>query len=174
MKLSGVSLQSLKSREKTYRLFDGGGLYLEVSPSGGKWWRLKYRYQGKDKRLALGAYPAVTLADARDKAEAARALLAHGGDPADARKAEKARLLAERTRATAEAKASFLDSRVCVVADLRGMVEIWKGDNAVILSLEEAGKVCALLQRLVRGMPNEADQYGSEKYQTRPEAQAPL
>lgn len=151
MKLSGVSLQSLKPREKTYRLFDGGGLYLEVSPAGGKYWRWKYRFQGREKRLALGVYPAVTLAHARDKAEAARAILSQGIDPADARKAEKARLLAERARATAEAKAPFLDSRVRVVADLKGMVEIWKGDSAVILSLQEAGKVCALLQRLVKG-----------------------
>jgi len=151
MRLSGISLQSLKPRGKAYRLFDAKGLYLEVSPSGGKYWRVKYRYQGREKRLSLGVYPAVTLAEARNKAEAARALLAHGGDPAEARKAEKANLLADRASTIAESKAQLLDARVRVVADLKGMVEIWKGRNVVILSREEAGEVCTLLQRLAKG-----------------------
>ncbi len=53
------------AREKTYRLFDSLGLYLEVAPSGGKWWRLKYRFQRKEKRLSLGVFPAVSLQAAR-------------------------------------------------------------------------------------------------------------
>ena len=75
---------------KPYRMADGGGLYLEVAPSGGRLWRWKYRHAGKEKRLALGAYPAITLADARDRCAEARKLLAAGVDPGEQRKAEKA------------------------------------------------------------------------------------
>ena len=67
MSLTDTSIRNLKIPSKTAKLFDGGGLYLEVSPSGGKWWRLKYRYAGKEKRLSLGVYPGVTLRMARDK-----------------------------------------------------------------------------------------------------------
>jgi len=71
-------------------MFDGGGLYLEVSPAGGKLWRLKYRFDGKEKRLALGIYPDVGLKDARDRRDLARKLLADGIDPGQHRKATKA------------------------------------------------------------------------------------
>ncbi len=66
------------------------GLYLEVQPSGSRWWRLKYRLGGKEKRLSLGVYPDVGLADARVRREAARRLVAAGTDPSDERKAGKA------------------------------------------------------------------------------------
>ncbi|HMM38187.1 MAG TPA: integrase arm-type DNA-binding domain-containing protein [Desulfovibrio sp.] len=89
-KLTNTAIRNAKPGPKPQRLFDGGGMYLEISPAGGKLWRLKFRFGGKEKRLALGAYPAVGLADARDKAEAARKLLAQGVDPSAARKAEKA------------------------------------------------------------------------------------
>lgn len=77
---------------KPMRLPDGGGLYLEVSPAGGKWWRLKYRrpVTGKENRLSLGTYPDVSLAAAREKRDAARKLLAAGVDPGEHRKAEQA------------------------------------------------------------------------------------
>jgi len=88
-KLTDVAVRNAKPGPKPKRLFDGGGMYLEVSPAGGKLWRLKYRFHGKEKRLALGAYPAVGLADARARTEAARKLLAQGIDPSAARKAEK-------------------------------------------------------------------------------------
>ena len=64
-------------------------MYLEISPNGGKWWRFKYRLNGKEKRMSLGVYPDVGLADARDKREAARKLVAAGVDPAEQRKAVK-------------------------------------------------------------------------------------
>ena len=57
MPLTDTAIRNAKPGEKPIRLFDGGGLYLEVSPAGGKLWRLKYRVDGKGKRLALGAYP---------------------------------------------------------------------------------------------------------------------
>lgn len=63
--LTVKDIDNSKPKEKPYKLFDGGGLYLEVSPAGGKLWRFKYRFMGKEKRLALGAYPEVKLADVR-------------------------------------------------------------------------------------------------------------
>jgi integrase len=89
MPLTDTALRSAKPRAKAFKLFDGGGLYLEVSPAGGKWWRWKYRHGGKEKRLSLGVYPDVSLKAARAKREAARRQLAAGIDPGQARKAEK-------------------------------------------------------------------------------------
>ena len=90
MALTDIAIRKAKPVDKTQRLFDGGGLYLELSPAGGKWWRLKYRFGGKEKRLSLGTYPDTGLADARDKRDAARKLLAAGVDPGEQRKAVKA------------------------------------------------------------------------------------
>jgi Arm DNA-binding domain len=90
MPLMDTAIRNAKPGEKPLRLFDGGGLYLEVSPAGGKWWRLKYRYEGKEKRLSLGIYPDVSLKGARDRRDASRKLLADGIDPSAYRKAGKA------------------------------------------------------------------------------------
>jgi integrase len=90
MPLSDTTIRTAKAAAKPQRLFDGGGLYLEVSPAGGKLWRLKYRHGGKEKRLALGAYPDTCLKNAREKRDAARKLLAAGVDPGEQRKAVKA------------------------------------------------------------------------------------
>lgn len=89
MALTATAIQNAKITDKTVRLFDGGGLYLELSPTGGKWWRLKYRYGGKEKRLSLGVYPEVSLRLARTRRDDARKLLAEGIDPSDNRKALK-------------------------------------------------------------------------------------
>ena len=75
---------------KPYSLYDSGGLFLEVMPTGGKLWRWKYRFAGKQKRLALGSYPDTGLKDARDKRDEVRKLLAAGIDPSEHRKAIKA------------------------------------------------------------------------------------
>jgi len=79
-----------RKTDKPYRLFDEKGLYLEVHPAGGKWWRFKYRFGGKEKRLSLGVYPETSLADARTKRDEARAQVAEGIDPGVNRKAVKA------------------------------------------------------------------------------------
>ncbi|WP_338331007.1 Arm DNA-binding domain-containing protein, partial [Xanthomonas citri] len=71
------------------RLFDGGGLYVEISPKGAKLWRWKYRFGGKEKRLALGVYPEIGLADARAQHLEARKVLRSGVDPADKRRVDK-------------------------------------------------------------------------------------
>jgi integrase len=75
--------------DKPFRIYDYRGLYLEVSPAGGKWWRWKYRFGGKEKRLSLGTYPDVSLKEARDRRDVARKLLSDGIDPAENRKAVK-------------------------------------------------------------------------------------
>lgn len=90
MALTDTACKQAKPTGKTCRMFDGGGLYLEVSPAGGKWWRLKYRFDHKEKRLSLGTYPDVSLRDARERRDEARKLLANVIDPGDNRKALKA------------------------------------------------------------------------------------
>ncbi len=90
MPLSDTAIRNAKPGDKAKKMFDGGGLYLEVAPSGGKWWRLKYRFDGKEKRLSLGVYPDVSLKDARDRRDEARKLLANEIDPSENRKAKKA------------------------------------------------------------------------------------
>ncbi len=89
MPLTDTAIRAAKPQVKASKLFDGGGLYLEVSPAGGKWWRWKYRYGGKEKRLSLGVYPDVSLKSSREKRDAARQQLAAGIDPGQARKAAK-------------------------------------------------------------------------------------
>ena len=89
MPLTDTAVRNAKPGEKPIKLFDGAGLYLEVSPTGGKWWRLKYRFDGKEKRLSLGVYPDVTLKGARDRRDSSRKLLADGIDPSENRKARK-------------------------------------------------------------------------------------
>jgi Phage integrase central domain/Arm DNA-binding domain len=89
MPLTNTAIRNAKPGSKPTRLFDERGLYLEVSPTGGKWWRLKFRFEGKEKRLSLGVYPDVPMKDARDRRDTARKLLADGIDPSENRKAQK-------------------------------------------------------------------------------------
>jgi len=89
MPLTDKTIKQAKSAEKAQRLFDGGGLYLELAPAGGKWWRFKYRFEGKEKRLSLGVYPHVALKQARTRRDDAKKLLANGIDPSLHRQANK-------------------------------------------------------------------------------------
>lgn len=95
MPLSDTTVRSEKPESKPKKLFDSGGLFLLVQPTGGKLWRLKYRVAGKEKLLALGAYPAVSLKEARKRRDEARALLADGTDPGAKRQTEKAQRKAD-------------------------------------------------------------------------------
>lgn len=88
--LTDTAIKAAKASQKAQRLFDGAGLYLEIAPSGGKWWRLKYRFGGKEKRLSLGVYPEVGLKRARRLRHELRKLLVNGVDPSENRKATKA------------------------------------------------------------------------------------
>lgn len=81
MKLTAKAVETAKPREKAYKMFDGGGLFLEVKPPNSKLWRLKYRYLGKEKKLCIGEYPAISLAEAREHRDEAKKLLANGHDP---------------------------------------------------------------------------------------------
>jgi Arm domain-containing DNA-binding protein/integrase-like protein len=99
MPLTDTAVRNAKGREKPQKLSDGGGLHLLVNPDGARYWRMAYRYQGRQKTLALGVYPIVSLADARTAQDAAKKLLACDVDPSQARKEQKraGRLSAENT-----------------------------------------------------------------------------
>lgn len=127
--------------EKTQHLFDGGGLYLLVEPNRSKRWRFKYRFEGKAKMMSFGTHPEVSLNDARSRRDAARALLKKGIDPSVLRKEDKARKRAE------ELEVARTPS-VRVTFD--GGIEIWKGNNIMHLSQDEARFIANLLNSIVR------------------------
>lgn len=89
MPLTDTTIRNTKPAEKPIKLFDGGGMFLLITPAGQRYWRLKYRFGNKEKLLALGVYPDVPLAAARKKRDEAREKLADGIDPGEAKKAEK-------------------------------------------------------------------------------------
>lgn len=89
MPLTNIACKNAKPSPKARKLADGGGLYLEVLPSGGKYWRMKYRFNGKEKRLAFGVYPDVTLDEAREERNKAKKILVEGKDPSDLKKQDK-------------------------------------------------------------------------------------
>ena len=127
--LTNEQILQAKSAEKEYTLFDGGGLYLLITPTGSKLWRMKYRFEGKEKSLSFGAYPVVTLADARLQKTNAKDLIKVGVNPITARK--------EQITAEKELRNIFVSNpRICVCMD--GIVEIWKGRDVVRLSKDEA------------------------------------
>lgn len=87
--LTDLQVSKAKPQEKQVTLFDGGGLFLLVTPTGGKLWRLKYRFAGKERLISFGAYPTVSLTDARQRREDAKKLIFNGIDPGDIKKAQK-------------------------------------------------------------------------------------
>lgn len=110
-KLTEAAIRQAKPKQKPYKLADGNGSYLEVMPSGAKYWRLKYRYGGKEKRLALGVYPVVGLAAAREKAREAKAVLADGNDPSALKKHVKYAKQLSTANTFAAVAAEFVDKR---------------------------------------------------------------
>lgn len=135
MALTDVKVRNAKPTEKQVKLFDGDGLFLLImppgkkTPNGSKCWRLKYRFGGKEKLLALGTYPEVSLSDARDKRTEARRQIAAGIDPGEARKARK--------EATAEKAANTFE----VVA------REWYGKNEPVWSPTHAVMVISRLEK---------------------------
>jgi len=106
MPLTDALIRAAKPQAKTSRLYDTGGLYLELSPSGGKWWRWKYRFGGKEKRLSLGVYPDIALKVARDRRDDGRRQVANGIDPGLARQAQK----------VAQAAAESFEAVACTIS----------------------------------------------------------
>jgi integrase len=92
MPLTDTAIRAVKTSEKQQKLYDGNGLFLLLVPSGSKIWRFKYRFQGKEKLISFGHYPAVSLKDAREKAAEARKTLGGGKDPSAERKESKQQL----------------------------------------------------------------------------------
>lgn len=88
--LSDIQIKNAKPKDKNYKLYDGGGLILVVTPAGGKLWRIKYLFDGKENALSIGSYPSITLAEARQYREETKRLIAHNVDPSFNKKAQKA------------------------------------------------------------------------------------
>jgi len=99
MALTDVKIRQTSPADKSFRLYDTEGLYLEIAPSGSRLWRLKYRVEGKEKRLALGRYPEVPLRQARAERDAAREMIRKGQDPVAVRKAKAGEIAAEKAHA---------------------------------------------------------------------------
>ena len=93
MKLTELQIKKAQPKEKVYRIFDGHGLHIEITPKGQKWWRYKYLYHGKEKRISLGVYPEISLKDARESHIEQRLALSKGIDPSAARKVKKTQSL---------------------------------------------------------------------------------
>jgi len=90
MSLSDTAIRNAKPTNKAFKIYDEQGLFIQIMPSGGKWWRFKFRFNGKENLISLGTYPEVSLKTAREKRDDARRLLAEGINPSELRKANKA------------------------------------------------------------------------------------
>ena len=89
MALTDAKIRAAKPTDKAYKLTDGAGMFLLVHPNGSRYWRLRYRILGKEKTLALGVYPEVSLSEARTKRDEARKLISEGIDPCEKKRAKK-------------------------------------------------------------------------------------
>ncbi len=87
--LSDAAINKAKPKDKEHHLYDGDGLYIAITPTGGKLWRMKYYFEGKERRIHFGSYPEISLADARQRRFEARQLLVKGIDPGAVKKAMK-------------------------------------------------------------------------------------
>lgn len=146
MALTDTAVQQARPMEKPQKLFDGGGLYLFVTPEGGKYWRLKYRFGGSEKKLALGVYPEVTLETARERRDEARALLAEGVAPGEIRKQQ---------RAFERDEASRLEAPMCFAVDSGGALSMRLGARRVNLTPAETAQLCAFLHATREVLPKE-------------------
>lgn len=131
MALTDREVRAAAARERPYKLADGGGLHLLVTPAGGKLWRFKYRLGGREKQLAFGAYPEVSLRDARDRRDEARATLRAGRDPS------REKTLSRRMAALAEAQ-SF-----------EALARTWHAQQKALWTERHAADVLGSLERLV-------------------------
>ena len=125
-----------EATDKPYKLGDSGGLFVLVQPNGGKWWRFKYRFAGKENRVSLGRYPEVPLSDAREQRDTLRALVADGIDPSAHLKAERAAKRAEDERLRVETR---------FMLDNNGALSFRFGNRHVSLSATETTELRAFL-----------------------------
>jgi Arm DNA-binding domain len=144
--LTNIQVEEAVAADKPFKLFDGRGLYLLVAPkkSSGttsKCWRFKYRFQDREKLLALGTYPEVSLVEARVRCEHARQLLAKRQNPGETFREEK---IKEKVRASQTAA----DPGPSVSLNMDGDVVIRKGRSTLHLTEDEAQFVAELLQKL--------------------------
>ncbi len=121
-------------RDIPFKLFDGAGLFLLITPSGGKWWRFKYRFGGKEGQLSLGTYPLVSLTDARERRAELRAMLSEGINPSAARKVHREADLGRRAEPA---------SRFALNSD--GTLSLRLGHRYVTLTAAEAAELRAFL-----------------------------
>ena len=110
-KLSSAAIAAARPRRKPYKLSDGGGMYLLINPDGSRWWRLKYRVDGREKLISLGVYPAKSLKAARKDRDAAREQLAAGTDPSEYRKIQKAQRRTARENTFKAVATEWFDGR---------------------------------------------------------------
>lgn len=139
MLLNDDAVRKINAGNKAAKYFDGKGMYLLVTPNGSKYWRFKYRFEGKERLLSLGVHPKVSLSDARLQCNEARQLLKKGIDPSMIRKEQKAREKSEHTS---------VGQVPSVRVNMDGMVEIWKGSTVLALSIEEVDFIKTLLIKL--------------------------
>lgn len=169
MALTDTACRQAKATTKPYKLADGGGLYLLVNQTG-KYWRWKYRVHGKEKLLAIGVYPDTTLAQAREKHQAARKLLAEGVDPSQAKRASRrAEKLAAANSFEAAAQAWLAEYQQSVTAStydhakarMENDVFPWLGKRPI--GEVDAPEILAVLQRMdARGVRFSAHKTRSE------------
>lgn len=150
-KLTEELVRSARPAEKSYRLFDGGGMYLEVSPTGSRYWRLKYRINSREKRISLGVYPGVTLKEARDRRDCARHLVSKGVDPSGTRRRERQLAYETALLEKAELQAAVDGNRLKATVYPEGMIDIWKGHQVLRLSKDEAATIHNLLSLFLQG-----------------------
>jgi integrase len=111
MALTDVGIRKAKAGPKAYKMSDSSGLFLLVEPTGGKLWRMKYRIDGREKKLAIGRYPEIGLAEARRRRDAAREQLAQGKDPSREKQREKVRAKLGSENTFASLAAEFCEKR---------------------------------------------------------------
>lgn len=153
-RLTDVKIRQLKPLGKTYRVFDGGGLYLEITPTNGRYWRYKYRLRGVEKRLAIGVYPEVTLAEARDLHFEARRKVAAGVDVSADRKSTNSSGKHQAANTFAPIAREWLSKQTTwsfghskrVVAQLESEAIPWLGDKPI--GDITAAELIKILQRI--------------------------
>ncbi|MDR1126083.1 MAG: integrase arm-type DNA-binding domain-containing protein [Deltaproteobacteria bacterium] len=112
MPLSDTAIRNAKPQSKPYKVYDAGGLFIIVTPAGGKWWRFKYRFWGKEKLLSLGTYPEIGLKEAREKRDEAKKLIASGVDPSAQRQAVKASIISKEENAFEVVAREWFDKHI--------------------------------------------------------------